>query len=326
VDADPAEINLTQLRPFSRAPPFFIEGSQLLSGNGPGYFYWRRIGAPPPGPAFGDFVDRPKPRPFPRLRTHGRLASGTSIGGLAALTDREYATSYSQASGATDRIRIAPRTGWGVLRLQQEFGASKSTAGLSLTAVSRALEAGDPLANRLSRHAYSGGGDALLRFRGGMYEISSSAGFSWVEGTPTAMQRLQLSSARYYQRPDAGHVQFDPTRTSLPGWTANASVEKKGGSNWLWGAGTNIESPGFELNDAGSLQSADDIDNWAMLRYRRTRPGAVFRDYDLRLYGFSDYNFGGVNKGLSSFLETHWTWKNFLRSYVGINRRFDSQS
>jgi hypothetical protein len=60
VDADPAVVNLSQFEiAFDERRPFFVEGANLLRGSGAAWFYSRRIGAPPPGPAGGDFVDRP---------------------------------------------------------------------------------------------------------------------------------------------------------------------------------------------------------------------------------------------------------------------------
>src|SRR5258705_11488553 len=60
VEADPAVVNLSAFEVFfDEKRPFFTEGSQLLKGNGPNFFYSRRIGAAPRGDAAGDFVDYP---------------------------------------------------------------------------------------------------------------------------------------------------------------------------------------------------------------------------------------------------------------------------
>ncbi|HEX8245137.1 MAG TPA: DUF5916 domain-containing protein, partial [Longimicrobium sp.] len=60
VELDPAEVNLTAFESFfPERRPFFVEGSQLLDGGGQAYFYSRRIGAAPRGPAAATFVDRP---------------------------------------------------------------------------------------------------------------------------------------------------------------------------------------------------------------------------------------------------------------------------
>ena len=328
VEADPAEINLTQFETFfEERRPFFIEGSQLLAGSGPGYFYSRRIGAPPPGQASGSFVDRPKDTTIlGAAKLTGRLASGLSVGALAAFTDREYARTADSSGGAQDRVEIAPRAGWGVARLQQEFGRERSTVGLSLTGVSRALEAGDPLGDVLNRHAYSGGADWLLRFRGGEYQFSGFAGFSRVDGSAADIRRVQTAPARYFQRPDAGHVSLDSTRTALDGWTAALRAERVGGAHWLWGGGVSAESPEFELNDAGQLTSADDVNGWTQGRYRETNPGRVFRNYNVVLTTDAGMNFGGVRQYTGVYLEGDCTWRNFMRNYVEVTYGFGGLS
>ena len=46
---------------FAEKRPFFAEGGDILGlVSGQDYIYSRRIGAPPRGPASGDFVDRPQ--------------------------------------------------------------------------------------------------------------------------------------------------------------------------------------------------------------------------------------------------------------------------
>src|SRR5699024_6873723 len=60
VEADPAEVNLTAFETrFPERRPFFLEGSQLFSISHPNFYYSRRIGARPIGPASADYVDYP---------------------------------------------------------------------------------------------------------------------------------------------------------------------------------------------------------------------------------------------------------------------------
>ena len=56
------------------------------------YYYSRRIGARPTGPASGDYVDYPDTSTIlGAAKLTGRLRSGTSLGFLGALTDQEFA-------------------------------------------------------------------------------------------------------------------------------------------------------------------------------------------------------------------------------------------
>ncbi len=298
VEADPAVVNLSAFEiTFNEKRPFFTEGSQLLQGNGPAYFYSRRIGAPPSGPASGDYVDRPKVSTIlGAAKLSGRFASGLSLGLLTAVTDKEFAKTYDAGSQTYDKIQIAPRAGFGILRLQQEFGSSASTVGLSLTGMGRDLSESQALYQRLTHRAFSGGSDWNIRFNKGEYVLSGSLGFSHVEGDSNAIRRIQTSSAHYYQRPDADHVELDPSRTSLSGYQGALRFNKNGGKHWLWSASIAAESPGFELNDVGRLGTADDIDYFGSLRYRENEPGKIFRNYQLALYLANGWNFGGTRQ------------------------------
>src|SRR5258706_8958160 len=165
VEADPAVVNLSAFEVFfDEKRPFFTEGAQLLRGNGPSYFYSRRIGARPGCPGLADYQDCPQNATIlGATKVTGRLASGMSLGGLAAVTAREYVRTYDTATATYGRTLIAPPAGYGVVRVQQEFGASQSVVGVTLTTVQRDL-GGDPyLFSRFNRKAYSGGADWQVR-------------------------------------------------------------------------------------------------------------------------------------------------------------------
>src|SRR5580765_6153325 len=100
VEADPAEVSLSAFETFfSEKRPFFIEGSGLLNSPFEGYFYSRRIGSAPIGPAPGDFVDYPHTSTIlGAAKLTGRLPSKTSIGVLTAVTSAERATTFDLAS------------------------------------------------------------------------------------------------------------------------------------------------------------------------------------------------------------------------------------
>src|SRR5262249_45427971 len=103
-------------------------------------------------------------------------------------------------------------------------------------------------------------------------------------------------------------------RTSLGGYTTNLEAHKRQGAHWLWSTGASFESPGFELNDAGRLQSGDDIDLFQNLRYRTTKPGRIVRDYNYGIFTQQALNFGGVRKDTYFELDADTTWKNFWHS------------
>ncbi|MFN2603451.1 MAG: DUF5916 domain-containing protein [Gemmatimonadaceae bacterium] len=313
VEADPAEVNLSAFETiFPEKRPFFIEGSQLLRGFGPSYFYSRRIGARPRGPASGSFVDYPNATTIlGAAKLTGRLANGSSVGGLAAVTGREEAESYDLSTNQFSKVEVAPLTGYGVGRFQKEFGHTASTIGLTLTGMQRDLSASDALSSVLNRAAYSGGVDLLLRLQGGAYQIRSFAGFSDVEGEPAAISIVQTGSAHYFQRPDATSYHFDDTRTSISGYDIYSGIDKVAGKHWLGGAYAGAESPGLDFNDVGRLGTADGQSGGGYVTYRETQPGKRLQRYDANLEVDTERNFDGDKQFLQYTAFGSSTFKNF---------------
>ncbi|HEX8108692.1 MAG TPA: DUF5916 domain-containing protein, partial [Kofleriaceae bacterium] len=129
----------------------------------------------------------------------------------------------------------------------------------------------------------------------GTYEAFLYAGLSSVFGTPEAIATVEQSSAHYFQRPDAGYLHVDTDARRLVGWHAGAVGTKRAGE-WQGTALANVESPGFELNDLGVLQSADDINLSADLRRTVIRPGERVFQWDAAAGASTSWNFGGLRK------------------------------
>lgn len=317
VEADPAEVNLTVFETFfEERRPFFTNGQENFDGVGPSYYYSRRIGAPPHGFAEGDFVDRPATTTIlGAAKLTGRLASGLTVGALAALTDDERARAFDTATGAIDEVEVEPYTGYGVVRLQQQIGENASTLGVTLTGVQRGLDSGTPLAERVAERAFSGGIDWNKRFTDGWYEILGSVGFSHVGGDTAAIARIQRSSVHFFQRPDQDHAELDPTRESLSGWAASLGGGKRTGS-WRWGHDVFVQSPGFEINDVGRHRRADLIESVLRVAYVDNEPGRLFRDWSLEPSVIRTWNFGGVRLVSELGLETEFTLRNYVSGFL----------
>ncbi len=315
VEADPAEVNLSAFETFfDERRPFFTEGAALLQGNGPSYFYSRRIGAAPHTYGSGDIVDQPhNSKILGAAKITGRMQSGLSVGYLSALTDREYAKNYDLANDSTYQTEVEPYTLYNVGRVEQQFGKSNSTVGISLTSVGRSLNGVQTLEDALHKSAYSGGADWNLRFRNGIYVLSGYAGFSQVRGSKESMIRTQRSSARYFQRPDADYVTVDSNRTSMTGYTGLLSFAKNGGEHWYWSLTGATESPDFELNDAGKLSTSDEYTTDAYAAYQETKPGKLLRNYYSEVEYYSEWNYGGQKQ----FSEVHSYSSFTLLNYWG---------
>jgi len=328
VEADPAEVNLSAYETmFEERRPFFTEGSQLFDYNGPTFFYSRRIGRAPWGFGNGDFVDRPNNTTIlGASKITGRLKSGTSIGILGAVTEREYAKNYLVDNDSTYETEIEPATMYGVARIQQDFGANHSTAGIMLTGVHRDMDASDPLAADLRKDAVTGGSDFNIRLKGGEYVVDGHVGFSHVSGDSMAILATQRSSAHYFQRPDQDHVTLEPGATSMTGFASSLSLARVSGKHWLGGFEIATESPEFELNDIGILNAADDIDAFGYIVYRETTPGELFRRYNLQVSTNHGWNYGGDKQYTNYELYAGGTWLGFQQTWVDYYLSLPAQS
>jgi hypothetical protein len=115
IEADPAEVNLTVFETiFAEHRPFFIEGNSVLEAGTSNFYYSRRIGARPSGPATGDFADYPDISTIlGAAKLTGRFKSGTSLGFLGAVTDQESA--QVSKTGLSSKVEVAPRTTWALV-------------------------------------------------------------------------------------------------------------------------------------------------------------------------------------------------------------------
>ncbi len=322
VEADPAVVNLTEFETFfDERRPFFTEGARLMRGNGPTYFHSRRIGANPACNASADFVDCPRNATIlGAAKITGRLATGMSLGTLAAVTSREYARTFDTLTNAFGSVQVAPPAGYGVVRVQQEFGVSKSVVGVTLTSVQRDLDT--LLAPLFTRRAYSGGADWVLRWDRGAYELRGYTGFSHLRGDAAAIDRVQRSAVHYYHRPDAqrsagGYLEYDPSRTTFTGSVGDIWFRKTKGS-WLYDIEYGWESPSYDPNEAGRLSNADGRYVFGQLRYRQTKPGGWYQNYSVAVLTQAEWDFGNERQLHFNEIYGEVTFKNFwtLSSYV----------
>jgi hypothetical protein len=323
VEADPAEVNLTAYETFfAERRPFFLEGTQLL--NSRGNFYSRRIGARPlssvPGAAYVEPISNTTILGAAKLT--GRLRSGLSIAALSAYTQEESARTFiNDATGFSEAV-VAPGTWYGAAVVQQEFGnpsKTSSNAYVLLTGVERSLDDGSFLRSMFVDRAYTGIADYRIRWKGGQYDASAFFAYSWLQGDSSAILNQQLSSRRYYQRPDAWHVEVDPRATTLGGSYLGINHSKMSGKHWLWDIDYYQEAPAFELNDVGRLGSSDGRGFSGNVRYRESTPKGLFRSYDIGLFHGVEWNFGGTPQFRMYELFTNTVLKNFWNASAWFN-------
>ncbi|MBW3656546.1 MAG: carbohydrate binding family 9 domain-containing protein, partial [Gemmatimonadetes bacterium] len=332
VDADPSEVNLTAFETFfSERRPFFVEGSSIfdfrLGGSAGQLFYSRRAGARPSGgvPSTAAFSDVPEGTTIlGAVKLSGKTAGGWSVGAMNVVTAAEEAT-YVTREGARGTAPVQPLTNFGVARVIKDFNRGGSALGAIFTSVHRDLEEDSPL-SFLRSSAYTGGLDGRHRFGGGNYEVSGYAVTSLLQGSERAIRSTQRRAGRYFQRPDARHLEYDSTLTSLGGSVLNVEVEKIGGSNWRWEMGGRAVSPGFEANDAGYQPQADVVSQFGTLEYQQPRPGRHFRHWRVRLQEGASWSTGRERLATSGQLYGNAQLNNFWSVTAIVQRVFPGLS
>jgi len=334
VEVDPAVLNLSQFETFfPEKRPFFTEGASVFDfGSGPAnsrwgfnmrfptFFYSRRIGRAPQGSVDAqfieglrttglglEFVDAPgQTTILGAAKVTGKIGKGWTVGVLDAVTDKERA--WYRAGSFVGQQTVEPMTNYFVARAMKELGAN-SRVGFMLTSTNRKLT--DNLEPALREDSYFAGVDGYTLFKDKTWILEWLGGTSLVSGSEDAIARTQLSPARYYDRPDAGHVEFDPTRTSLNGWMSRVMFARQKGK-WRPNLQVQALSPGFELNDVGFLPRVDAITTHAVLQYQDTDLKKYTREVSAWVGKWQNFNFDGdmTGNGLNSSLYVQF--KNYL--------------
>jgi hypothetical protein len=311
VEVDPAVVNLSAFETFfSERRPFFVAGSGVFGfGSFSCYFcsnvssmslfYSRRIGRTPQGalPSGTEYVDAPNASTIlGAAKVTGRTRSGVTVGMLNALTDRERAPII--LNGTPARHEVEPRTNYFVGRVRKDFNRGNLEIGSIATSVYRFTNEALIL-DSISRHAEALGFDWNARWNNRTYQFMGNFALSNVEGEASAIDRLQKSSARYFNRPDRQQGgnglfsdRYDPAATRLRGFGGYSRMAKTSG-NWLWETAVNYRSPGFEVNDLAFNTRSDYF--WMNANLFRTfrKPTALYRQLDFIVGAQQQYNFDG---------------------------------
>ncbi len=329
VEADPSVVNLTAFETFfEEKRPFFIEGNNITSfkvgiGDGDiGYdnlFYSRRIGRSPQVDASteeNEYADSPRNVPIiSAAKLTGKTPDGLSVGILEAVTAAGIAEIDSLGERSTQTVE--PLSSYFVSRVMKDFGGGQTVIGGAYTNSHRFLD-GTGI-NGLVRNANTAGLD-FTHFFGTEknWTLSTSAAFSNLTGSTEAIENLQYSPVHYYQRPDADYIEVDTTRTSLNGHGGNIQAGKIGG-RWnfmlfgLW------KSPGFDINDVGYLQRADQLMTVLWSAYRFDKPFSIFRMIRPNTNIWSSWDFGGTHLNTGGNLSVYAEFKNLWSTSIGSN-------
>jgi len=314
VESDPSVMNLTAFETFYvEKRPFFLEGLTIFDYefDDQKLFYSRRIGHSPSllinkGSSF--FVKEPEMTTIlSAVKLSGTTSKGLSVGLIQSVTGPEYAK-LSDGSGNKSRTAVEPLTSYTVARIQKGYNEGSTILGGMITSTNRMIN--DAGLDFLTRNAFSGGFDLTHRFSNNKFFVDARLIGSYVDGGRNAINLLQQSSARYYQRPGAGYLNYDSTRTKLSGTGGRFRIGKGAGSHWKYDAGISWLTPGLELNDIGYIQEVDVINQKNNITYVMTQPHGIFNTLDIGLEQFNSWNFNGTYLGSGGHLAFASSFKN----------------
>lgn len=307
VESDPSVMNLTAFETFyEEKRPFFLEGKNIFSAEmgEDNLFYSRRIGQTPEH-RFEQINNRDQFAQYPdntsilsAVKISGKSAKGLAVGVLHSMTAAEKA--QLSLSGQSSQQRVTPLTSYSIGRLQQDFKEGNTVLGAMLTATNRFIE--DDYLQKMNRNAFTGGVDFLHQWRDKEFFLDARLIGSSINGSEEAISRVQLSSARYFQRPDSD-TPFSPSLTRLSGHGGRVKIGK--GSKGLLRYSTEIDwkSPGLELNDVGFMQMADIVHQETEISYFVTKPVSIFRTYTVGVHQNNqwDYQMNYENSSIYGF-------------------------
>ncbi len=320
VEADPSVVNLTNFETyFDEKRPFFVEGSNIyhypfdLTNNERNkLFYSRRLGKEPHlsyTKKEGEYVREPgRTNILGAVKVSGKTREGTSIGILNAVTQKMY--SEIDHSGERLKYAVEPMSNYFVGRLEQDLDSGNLIIGGIFTATNRKID--EDQFRTLPGSAYTTGLNLTRYWKEKSYFITARAFFSHLRGFQEAMIQLQKSSARYYQRPDAKHLELDGERTSLSGFGGSVSGGKASGHFNLLGF-SSWSSPGLEFNDVGFKSNADMFLNGVWAAWNEWRPKGIV----------NEYQFNGSWYNVRDFSGTSLEWGNEAFGYIQFTNYYD---
>ncbi len=325
VEIDPAVINLSDVETFFEDKrPFFVEGSSIFNfgyggarnywgfnWGGADFFYSRRVGRQPQGsiPDDADYADYPTGTHILAAgKLTGKLGDSWNVGTIQNITKREYARISSD--GIQSDTEIEPLAYYGIFRGQNEFGGGQQGLGLISTVALRDFK-DERLRDEINKSALTFGLDGWTFLDSSKtWVLAGWTGMSHASGNEQRMIDLQESSRHYFQRPDAGHVKVDSSKTSLTGYAGRLVLNKQKG-NFFVNTAFGFINPAFDVNDLGFLYRADLINWHTGAGYYWSDPTDIYRYLELGAAVFQNYDFGGNKTWEGIFHFGTWQFPNY---------------
>src|SRR6267143_2881068 len=323
VEVDPAVVNLSAFETFfPEKRPFFVEGANMFKigsiNGGPSYgsqqiFYSRRIGRSPQRFPGGVFVDAPDATTILGAGKLTGKVGAWSVGLLNAVTAKEKAR-VLDATNVESTTAVEPLTNYFVGRMSHEFREGNTILSLGGTAVNRDLS-DTVFKNLLRTSADVGSLDFEHRWANKQWSITGALSESRIAGSRPVIRNAELSSARYYQRPDADYLGVDTTANSLRGSSVKLGLNKSG--TWSFSATVKDVNPGFEVNDLGFMGRVDYRNLGSGASYNNQEPGKLLRAFNLFAGTNHAWNHGGDKIWTSFFNQVTLNFTNLWSVYAG---------
>jgi hypothetical protein len=295
VESDPSVMNLTAFETlYEEKRPFFLEGKNIFKFDlgDANLFYTRRIGHMPvyhPELGTNQYIDYPDNTSIlSAVKISGKSKNGLAVGVLHSLTAGENA--QLSTNGIKRDLQVEPVTSYTVGRVQQDFNEGTTILGGIITATNRFIN--DPYLEFQNQNAFTGGLDLLHQWNKKEFYLDAKIIVSTINGSAEAIRNLQLSSARYYQRPDVNYLHYDPNRTQLSGQGGRIKIGKGSKGLWRYSSEINWRSPGLDLNDIGFMQMADLVSQETELSYFVNKPVSIFRTYSAAVHQSNNWDYG----------------------------------
>lgn len=338
VEADPSEVNLSAFETyFSEKRPFFVEGKNIFDYSPnqtivinnmqqDNLFYSRRIGRAPqyyPQISDNEYVRMPEASTIlGSAKLSGKTKKGVSIGILESITTKENAVIDN--GGIRRKECVEPLTSYFAGRFIKDFNKGETKIGGMITAVNRDIE--DMELITLPTSAYTGGIDFEHSWKDRTWYFSANTEFSMLSGDKKSILELQRSSARYYQRPDAGHLGVDTTLTSLSGFGGTVKLGRSSQKRIQFETSLTLRSPGLELNDIGYMRYSDLIHHGSWVAYYIRNPFAIFNNFYLNTNYWMYWDFSGRLLSAYTNMNFNTQFKNRWRLNGSFTREFENIS
>jgi hypothetical protein len=269
VEADTVVLNLSTFETFfPEKRPFFLEGIDAFA-TPRSIVYTRRIGSQPATPTLAPtgetLIDAPEPSPiYGAAKLVGTIGGRTTVGVLSAVTGGND-VGVRTADGDVLR-NAAPPAAYNALRWKRLVGAHTMIGALATATnrfeplyapdqrcgASRVLPAAD---GRCTNDAYVLSVDGRWRSQNGNYAVGAQA--------------LTTALVHGLARKQSDGIDIRPGAFSPGG---SLSVDKVGGTRWLWSLYQQVSGRQLELNDLGYLDRKNDFQGAASLTYRTIEP------------------------------------------------------